>query len=444
MVVVWGSATAEFVRPPYLQNLTDSTLMVIWESADSCIGRVRYGFSTAYQFQVSESIPTTIHELQLKPLIPDTVYHYQVISGTDTTTDATFFTTCPPERPFRFLVYGDTRTDSAAHQAVVDQMALTNPPPRILLHVGDLTESGTTPEYQTFFQIEQAILSRSPVYPALGNHELRNLPNWFNYLYLPGNERWFTFHYGNCAFYFLDNYSDYAPGTEQYEWFIAGLQADSADPQIRHIFVLFHEPPYTTNAAHSGNQMVRDYLCPLFERFRVRAVFNGHIHAYEHSLVNGVHYITSGGGGAPLHREWGPEQPWTVYRETNYQFMVIDVADEIVTCRSVRADGSTMELFNLTPGITEETPKAGPKPKLTAIGSPANPAIELRFTLTEETKLKLTIIDPTGRERLLLARGKFCAATHTVTVAKNLLPAGPYFAVLKTPSAVHTARLTIF
>ncbi len=58
----------------------------------------------------------------------------------------------------------------------------------------------------------------------------------------PGNERWFTLHYGNCAFYFLDNYSDHAPGTEQYEWFIAGLQADSANPQVRHILSYFTNP----------------------------------------------------------------------------------------------------------------------------------------------------------------------------------------------------------
>jgi hypothetical protein len=188
---------------------------------------------------------------------------------------------------------------------------------------------------------------------VLGNHDIRTLPNWFDLFYLPGNERWYHFRYGNAAFYFLDNYSNFAPGSEQYRWLLDQLIADSANPDVRHIFVTFHEPPFTTSARHSNNQLVREYLCPLFERFRVRAVFNGHVHAYEHSLVNGIHYITSGGGGAPLHTEWDSIQPYTVYREANYQFVIVDVAGDLVIGTAVRVDGSTMETFTLITGVRE-------------------------------------------------------------------------------------------
>ena len=42
-------------------------------------------------------------------------------------------------------------------------------------------------------------------------------------------------------------------------------------------------------------------LQPEFEKYKVAAVLSGHNHLYEHFLVNGIHYFTFGGGGAPLY-----------------------------------------------------------------------------------------------------------------------------------------------
>ncbi len=442
LLFIIGTSAGLFVHPPYLQNLTDSTITVVWQTADSNIGKVRYGLSTNYPLEISETAPTTTHHLVLNRLLLDTVYHNQVISGQDTSADATFFTRRSAPAPFRFLVYADNRTDSAAHQAVIDRMVLTSPPAQFVLNAGDLTENGTSGEYRTFFQIEQALLRQAPLYPALGNHDIRTLPNWFDLFYLPHNERWYQFQYSNAAFYFLDNYSDFAPGSEQYEWLLAHLRADSANPTIQHIFVTFHEPPFTTSANHSPNEQVQEYLCPLFERFRVRAVFNGHIHAYEHSLANGIHYITSGGGGAPLHTEWDSIQPYTVYREANYQFVIVDVQGDVVTCAVVRTDGSTMETFNLIPGVGESDRTDHLIPNLTATISSHN-QICLKFHLKKASPIKLALFDPLGREQVLVKHGWLASGEHRINLNTGKLPAGNYFALLQTPENVHTARLTL-
>ncbi len=443
LIFIAGTTFGLFVHPPYLQNLTDSTITVVWQTADTNIGRVRYGLSTNYPREIAETAPSTTHHLVLNQLLPDTIYHYQVISGQDTTEDATFFTRRPASAPFRFLVYGDNRTDSAAHQAVVDQMFLTSPKPQLLLNVGDLTANGTGAEYRTFFRIGGKIFKQAPVYPVLGNHDIRTLPNWFDLFYLPGNERWYHFRYGNAAFYFLDNYSDFAPGSEQYRWLLDQLLADSANPDVRHIFVTFHEPPFTTNASHSNNEQVRDYLCPLFERFCVRVVFNGHIHAYEHSLVNGIHYITSGGGGAPLHTQWDSIQPYTVYREAAYQFVIVDVAGDLVTGTAVRADGSTMETFTLTLGVQESEKTACRPTDLTAFICSSN-QICLQFHLKKAAPIKLLLFDAQGRERLTVKQGWLAAGEHRFLINTANLAAGTYFARLKTPENTPTARLTVF
>ena len=38
-------------------------------------------------------------------------------------------------------------------------------------------------------------------------------------------------------------------------------------------------------------------------------LFSGHNHFYERSKYNGVHYIVTGGGGAPLHTPISPPDP---------------------------------------------------------------------------------------------------------------------------------------
>jgi predicted phosphodiesterase len=45
---------------------------------------------------------------------------------------------------------------------------------------------------------------------------------------------------------------------------------------------------------------VREALTPLFEQYGVDVVFAGHHHNYERNEVNGITYIVTGGGGAPL------------------------------------------------------------------------------------------------------------------------------------------------
>jgi hypothetical protein len=342
LLAVTDAAVPE-VKHPYLQTMTDSTVKVCWQTSASRTGKVEYGLTSSYGMEVSQPGYAVDHELALVGLQMDTLYRYRVISGTDTSADATFRTNVTGNRPFRFFAYGDNRSDRAAHQRVVNRMLLTSPMPALALNIGDLAYEGSLPDYETFFDVERGLVSRLPMYPSLGNHDIRNMTNWFRFLDLPNNERWYTVRYGNSVFHCLDNYSNYAPGSPQYDWLVSELQSDSANPSTSHIFVWFHDPPYTTSAAHSSDMAVRQYLCPLFERFLVAIVFLGHVHGYEHSLVNGVHYIISGGGGAPRLTRWNAAQPWTVYREATYQTVVVDVNRDTIRSVGIRLDGTEFD-----------------------------------------------------------------------------------------------------
>jgi hypothetical protein len=101
---------------------------------------------------------------------------------------------------------------------------------------------------------------------------------------------------------------DYAAGSEQHAW----LEQELADAQERGVitFVQVHHSPFSSGPhgrspgkgqdkdEHSG-QPIRS-LIPLFRKHGVRAVFSGHDEMYEHSIVEGVHFLCIGIGGDGL------------------------------------------------------------------------------------------------------------------------------------------------
>jgi len=428
-----GVVGAEFVKLPYLQNMTDTTAVVRWESSTPATGRVQYGLTPAYGQEVVESIPGIDHELVLTGLVGDTVYHYRAVAAADTSGDALFPTPVGPDRPFRVVVFGDNRSDSTAHQSVVNQILLVSPQPGLVINVGDLTYSGSISEYQTFFNIERRLIDHVTEFPSLGNHDVDSINNWTRFFSLPNNERWYTVHYGSAVFHCLDNYTSYLPGSEQYNWLLSELQHDSANPLVRHIFVFFHEPPYTTSLSHSSNLTIRQYLCPLLERFGVTLTFQGHVHCYEHSLVNGVHYIITGGGGAPLHTQWEPAQPWTVYREATYEFVLVDVRGDTVFCRGIKPDGTVIDSFGAISrrAAVAATPGLPVRPgAVTVSPNPCRGTVRIGFTLPESGSVSLRVYDVAGRQRAVVFSGWAPAGRTEMGWSSVALPEGSYYLIL--------------
>ncbi len=242
-----SSVFARFLKSPYLQSLTDSSVVICWEQVEASAGRVDYGLTPELEFTRWESSAVCLHMVSLPQLFSDTVYYYRVITSADTSPVSRFRTLSLSRQAMRLLVYGDSRTDSTAHQTVINRMLTLNPLPAILVSTGDLTENGSDSCYQLFFNITSDLLCQTCLFPVLGNHDIRNIDNYFRFFVLPGNERYYSFRYGICIFIMLDNYSEIQPGSAQYEWLMQTLQSAQNDPSIRHKFIVFHEPPFTTN-----------------------------------------------------------------------------------------------------------------------------------------------------------------------------------------------------
>ncbi len=108
-------ASAGFLKGPYLQQATPESIVVCWETDSESTGEVSFGL-TAGMSMSATSASGTIHQVELTGLARSKVYHYEVTSDGETSTPATFATAPHEEEPFRFVMVGDTRTDTDAHQ----------------------------------------------------------------------------------------------------------------------------------------------------------------------------------------------------------------------------------------------------------------------------------------------------------------------------------------
>lgn len=306
--VAWYAFPAEnpslaaIVNGPYVREVALDSATIAWETGAPAGGTVRFGAVAPGEFVAFDPVMGTRHEVTLFGLDPDRVYAYEVTSGRSVSSIGIFTTAPRPERPFRFVVYGDTRTYPDTHRQVA--AGIVESGPAIVFHTGDIVGLGR--DYHAwrteFFDPAASLMMHVPVIPVPGNHEYSGSgPPWFFYYFdRPVNQGWFAMTYGNTRFIGLDTCALYSPGSPQYDWFLRELNSLEYRSATWHV-VIFHEPAFTCTTGHGDNVTVQTRLVPLFEQYGVDVAFQGHSHAYERYFHNGIHYIVTGGGGGPLY-----------------------------------------------------------------------------------------------------------------------------------------------
>jgi predicted phosphodiesterase len=253
-----------------------------------------------------------------------------------------------PADHLHFALYGDDRDGHEVHRKLVALIAAEHPD--FVLNTGDLVHRGNDPAlWKIFDDITGDLRKQTEYFAARGNHDLGD-PDFvkrFTSSTMSGEHLYYSFNRGRCHFVALavDEETPYGPSSEQYHWLVDDLKANQG--KFKHTFVFFHVPPYSIGR-HGSNLDVRKELCPVFEKYHVRAVLNGHDHNYYRTKRNGIAYIVSGGGGAPLY-ETDPKKgaiEGDKYESVNH-FLIFDVDGDAVHGKAIRADGSVIEEFDL-------------------------------------------------------------------------------------------------
>ncbi len=184
----------------------------------------------------------------------------------------------------------------------------------------------------------------------------------------------------------------------QTTWLRKRLAFLRQQPDIDFIVVYFHHCAYSTTNQHASEGGVRSAWVPLFDRYKVDLVVNGHNHVYERSdalrdnavgkavpigssvspSADGTMYVTAGGAGKSLYSfpvpdsYEGAELPhvevpsyywdadgnkvtetvaWSRVRYTGYSFLAVDVAPAragrttTLTVRAVAETGAEIDRF---------------------------------------------------------------------------------------------------
>ena len=333
---------------PYLQNVGREHITIMWETKKDSESRVDYGITPHLALFALDEKKYKSHEITLSQLKPQTLYYYQVKSGISTK-EGTFFTGVDCDSVFRFVVYGDSRSNPHTHKKIAQGILAQNPD--FILHVGDIVPDGSIRDKwkNHFFKPLSDVIAHIPIFPCLGNHE-KGSELYFSYFALPDNERWYSFDYGNSHFVALDSNSEYKRGSEQYRW----LKRDLRKSKSQWKFVFFHHPPYNSGA-HKSLLPLRDALTPLFRKYGVDMVFSGHAHTYERTYPikafvkpksHPITYVITGGGGAKLHKI----KPglWTVSSSLRHHFCLVDISGDNLTFTALDEYHQILDTFSIS------------------------------------------------------------------------------------------------
>ncbi|WP_239118044.1 purple acid phosphatase family protein [Paractinoplanes ferrugineus] len=312
------------------------------------------------------------------------------------------FTTAPTRtrvaEPFTFTAFGD---QGVSPQALHNDSRIAAQKPVFHLHAGDLCYADASGKgelddlynptrWDQFLAQNEPIAATVPWMATLGNHDMEAIYSPHGYggqlarWEFPGNGPAkavgsYSFVYGNVGVVALDANDisfeitvnrGYTHGA-QTAWLDERLKWLRAQPDVDFVVVFFHYCAYSTTVSHASDGAVRNMWVPLFDKYGVDLVINGHNHIYEradtmkagrstrtpigatvHPGTDGTTYVTAGAGGRGLYEFSAPDTyaghergidavksfvwnadgdrvdeivPWSRVRYTGYSFLAVDV-----------------------------------------------------------------------------------------------------------------------
>ncbi|MGE5551860.1 MAG: metallophosphoesterase [Bacteroidota bacterium] len=287
-----------------------------------------------------------IYDATLKGLEPNTGYNYLISCGGAASPVYSFQS--PPssaDTPFSFAVMGDCRGDYRLFGKLIKMAREAGA--RFVVFTGDMTDSGTQPEWNLWFKGGAETLPYLPIMPLLGNHEMMTRC-YFEQFLLPNpnaEEKNYYFTYGMAQFGVLYDGNEDQILQETIPW----LKGKFAASPLPWKFIALHKPPYAS--VPYILETIRDGVAKAAEETGTAMVFSGHRHTYERTYPliggkpaeNGVVYVVSGGAGAPLDETAGTD--YTAKSAVANHFVMLNVTADKVFGTVKDASGNTIDEF---------------------------------------------------------------------------------------------------
>ncbi len=253
----------------------------------------------------------------------------------------------------RFAVIGDTGTGAAGQTQLAEVMAARHEvfPFELVLLVGDNLYGGeAAADYEKkFARPYKKLLDAGVVfYASLGNHDKSN--QRFYEKFNMGGKEYYSFKKGTVRFFALNsNYMD----PRQVSWLEGELKGSGSDWKI----CFFHHPTYSSGKQHGSDTELRKVVEPLFVKYGVDVVFNGHEHFYERiKPQQDIHYFITGGGGKLRPAGLKTSNLTGKSFDQDLHFMLVEIAGDVMHFQVISRSGKTVDSGALPRREVKTTP----------------------------------------------------------------------------------------
>jgi hypothetical protein len=357
MVLLVASPPAlavEITRGPLVQSPGPGTWVVAWETDVPAVGRVVYGTGASLDRQAEAVGVAARHEVRLEGLAAGADVSYRVLAGTSHSRLHRFVLPPADGGPVEFLVFGDNRSTHLHHRAVIEAMV-----PRachFLVNTGDLVNRGNLLEdWNVFFAVERPLLASTLSFHVVGNHDrIGGSTELFEaFLVQPSSphapERDYTVDLGCVRLVVLDNAVTSSDAKVQRAWLEKVLVEGESLTHIRHVVVAVHQGVHSNGPHGPSASLLAAGLDDVMRAHGVALVVAGHDHGYERGVVDGLRYMVSGGGGAPVYTKT-VNRGHALARHAVHHFVHVKASEDSIGFEVVLKDGTVLESCTMPPG----------------------------------------------------------------------------------------------
>ena len=376
--VTWRSAAS--VEAPQAQLARLTATPKFQESAQKVVAE-------PFSFQSRPGETAFQYNLRFTDLAPDTQYCFRVGDGQSWSEWCAFQTAADTPKPFSFLYFGDVQNEIRALCSRAVRAAYRHAPnARFVVCAGDLVTEGCNDGlWGEFSDAFGFVASSVPCLPTPGNHDTKRPENEPDpeapYTAAPAYHGHFNFPKNgprgaqilNGEAYFVDCqgvrvislnsnvFDDDKPANaahrQAWDAQLAWLEETLANNPNRWTVVTHHHPIYSMGK-NRDNVVLRGLLRPLYDKYRVDLVLQGHDHSYgrTHKLAGDAVVAPDAPGTVYAVSVFGPKmyeskpkfrELMAVVDHDKQLFQVINVAGDTLSYESRGIDGSLVDAFSL-------------------------------------------------------------------------------------------------
>ena len=251
--------------------------------------------------------------------------------------------------------------------------------PQLLLALGDYSYEKTSTCWLDLIKPVDSITKIN-----FGNHEGEGdslINSYLNHFGLP--KQYYSFDINNVHVLTMATEEKFSTDSEQYNFVVNDLRKAANNPDINWIIVSMHYPFYSSpntckESDCAGNEESRDLFHPLFDKYGVDLVLQGHVHNYQRSFPlkfnqessskplvtsnsrtdyenpNGVIFAIVGTGGVNIHG-LSDLAPFMAYQQDS-KFGILDmhISDDKLDAKFVSNNGATLDHFSISKTVKKK------------------------------------------------------------------------------------------